>query len=188
MSSPLQKAFKKHLGKDLFEVKRRPRGVGRIAGFIVAMSESLILFHQLDWDTFCLNGYSVICSDDVSVYRAFDRNKYWQHRAAQLRKLNPIIPDGVSAAGWQKLFESVASRFPLVVIHTERKHPDICYVGEGLRVSDTTVTLYDLDCNCEWQKPRRFRFADITMVEFGDGYSTALAATAPKRKALQGRP
>lgn len=188
MSSPLQKAFKKHLGKDLFEVKRRPQGVGSIAGFIVAMSESLMLFHQLDWDTFSLNGYSVIPIGDAGDYRTFDRSKYWQHRAAQLRELKPIKPDAVSVIDWRELFESVAVRFPLVVVHTERKRPSVCYVGEILEVVDSALEIRDLDSNCEWQKARRFKYSDITMVEFGDGYSSALAATAPKRKALQGRP
>jgi len=182
MSSPLHKALKKHSGKNLFEVKRRPKGAGRVAGFVAAWSDSLILFHQLDWDTFCLNGYSVICTDDVRGFRVFDRNEYWQHRAAKLRKLKPTVPDGGSVTDWRALFESIASGFSLIVIHIERKRPDVCYVGEVLKVSDSTVTTHDLDSNCEWQKPRRFRFADITMVEFGDGYSRALAATAPKRK------
>lgn len=187
MLSPLHKALKKHSGRNLFDVKRRPRGVGRVAGFVAAWSDSLILFHQLDWDTFRLNGYSVICTDDVSGFRAFDRDEYWQSRAAKLRKLRPTVPDGVSVADWRGLFASVASRFPLVVIHIERKRPDVCYVGEVLKVSDSTVTTHDLDSNCEWQKPRSFRFSDITMVEFGDGYSTALAATAAQRKAPKSR-
>ena len=182
MTSPRYKAFKKHIGKHLFQVKRRPRGAGSVAGFVVAMSESLVMFHQLDWDAFCLNGYCVVCADDVSSYRAFGKKDYWQHRASMLRQLKSIIPKAVSVIGWREVFESVAIRFPLMVVHTERKRPDVCYVGEVFEVSDSTIEIHDLDCNCEWQKPRRFNFSDITMVEFGDGYSMALAATAPKRK------
>ena len=188
MASPRYKTFKKHVGKNLFQVERRPRSLGRVAGFVAGLSESLMLFHQLDWDTFSLNGYSVIPIADASDYRVFDQKKYWQQRAAHLRELRPIMPDSVSVSDWRRMLESVAVLFPLVVIHIERKRPAVCSVGEVLKVTDSTVTLHDLDCNCEWQKPRRFRFEDITMVEFGDGYSTALAATAPKRKAPQGRP
>ena len=188
MTSPHYKAFKKHVGKNLFQVERRPRSLSRVTGFVAGLSESLMLFHQFDWDTFSLNGYSVIPIADASDYRTFDRKKYWQHRAAQLRELKPIIPDAVSLIDWRELFESVAVRFPLVVVHTERKRPGVCYVGEVLDVSDSALKIHDLDCNCEWQKPRRFKFSDITMIEFGDGYSAALAATAPKRKAPQGKP
>ena len=183
MSSHLHKALKKHAGKNLFQVRRRPRGVGSVTGFVVAWSESLLLFHQLEPDAFCLNGYSAICTDDVSDYRAFDRDEYWQRRAAGIHKLKPVTPNGVSVANWRELFESVTSHFPLVTLHTERTNPDVCYVGQVAKVSDSTLTIYNLDCNCEWQKPRRFKMADITRVEFGDGYSTALAETSPKRKA-----
>ena len=182
MTSPRYKAFTKHVGKNLFQVERRPRSLGRVAGFLVDLTESLMLFHKLDWDLFSLNGYSVIPIADAGDYRTFDRNKYWQSRAAKLRKLKPTMPDGVSVTDWRGLFESVASRFPLIVVHAERKRPGVCYVGEVLKVSDSTLVIHDLDCNCEWQKTRRFKFSDITMVEFGDGYSLALAATAPKRK------
>jgi hypothetical protein len=150
-------------------------------GFPVAWSESLILFHQLEVNAFCLNGYSAICTDDVREYRAFDRDDYWQRRAVRLHKLKPIIPDGVSVTDWRGLFESVASRFPLVTLHTERRRPDVCYVGQVLKVSDSMLAIHDLDCNCEWRKPRRFKLTDLTQAEFGDGYSSSLAATLPKR-------
>ena len=164
MSSPLHKALKKHSGKNLFDVKRHPRGVGGLTGFVMVWSEALVLFHQLDGSAFCLNGYSVICSDDVSGFRTFDRDQYWQRRFIRLRKLQPAAPVGVLVTDWRSLFESAVSCFPLVVIHTERKRPDVCYVGEVFKVSDSTVTIHDLDSNCEWQKPRRFKFSDITMV------------------------
>jgi hypothetical protein len=165
-------------------VERRPKSIGRVAGFVVAISETLMLFHQLDGDSFSLNGYCVIPIADANEYRVFDRKQFWQHRAAQLKGLRPILPDSASVSDWRELLESVAKTFPLVVVHTERKRPDVCYIGEVLKVSDSTLTIHDLNCNCEWQKPRRFKLSDITMVEFGDGYSMALAATAPKRKNL----
>ena len=180
MSSHLNKALKKHAGKNLFQVKRRPQGVGRLTGFVMAWSESLVLFHQLDDNVFCLNGYSVINADDVSDYRVFDRDDYWQRRAVSLHKLKPVIPNEVSVTNWRELFGSVASHFPLVTLHTERRNPDVCYVGQVLKVSEATLTVRDLDCNCEWQKPRRLKLTDITRVEFGDGYSMSLAATSSK--------
>jgi hypothetical protein len=181
MPSPLHKALKSEARNSLFQVKRKPLTEESLTGFVVAWSDSLILFHQLEDNVFCLNGYAAVRVRDVSEFRVFDSDEHWQRHATKLKKLKPHVPDKVSVPDWSHLFETVSAGFPLVVISMEKKEPDVCYVGEVQSVSNTAVTTHDLDANCEWQKPKRFRFSDITMVEFGDGYSLALAATAPKR-------
>jgi len=182
MSSPLHKALKAQASSSLFQVKRGKLTEWSLSGFVVAWSDSLILFHQLEDNVFCLNGYAAVRVRDVSEFRVFDSDDHWQRRAAKLKKLKPCSPDAVSVAGWSQLLKTVSASFPLVVIHLEKKRPDVCYVGEVQKVSNTAAATHDLDGNCEWQKTKRFSFSDITMVEFGDGYSLALAATAPKGK------
>ena len=48
-------------------------------------------------------------------------------------------------------------------------------------MTQRTFTIEDLDSHGEWSGPRRMKFSDVTMVDFGDGYAGALAATAPER-------
>lgn len=177
----MESILRKHRMKHLFQVKRRKKNLGRISGYVVDVSESLILLQRFDWDTFQLNGYSVICSDDIASYRFFDKKKYWQFRAIQHLKLKPKAPAGISASSLPVLLKSAAKIFPLLTIHRDKINNEVCYIGKLTAVSHKTFTIEDLNCNAEWTGSRQFRFADVTMVDFGGGYENALAATAPKR-------
>jgi hypothetical protein len=174
--------LKRHCGRHLFETRSRIKAAGRTTGFVVDFSDSLILFHVLDMDTFRLNGYRVIRSEDVKEYRALDKREFWQCRALRRFDIAPVRPAGISLASVPKLLASAAERYPLITIHTERTKPDICYIGPLLGMTEATFTIDDLDCNGEWNGPRRLRFSDITRVDFGGGYEEALAVTAPKRR------
>jgi hypothetical protein len=162
-------------------VRSRIKGVGRTTGFVVDFSRDLILFHVLDTDAFQLNGYTVIRSEDVKDYRAFDKAKFWQNRAVRRLKLKPASPVGILLTSVPELLQSIGSRYPLISFHPERKQPNVCYIGPLLSMNKTTFTIDDLDSNAEWSGPRRLKFSDVTRIDFGDGYQNALAATAPKR-------
>jgi hypothetical protein len=168
--------------KHLFEVKRRPQKLCKISGFVVDVSESLILLQRFDWDAFQLNGYSVIRSDDIASYRFFDKKKHWQFRATQHLKLKLKAPAGISVSSFSDLLESAAKVFPLLTIHRDKINTKVCYIGKLTTVSHKTFTIEDLNCNAEWTGSRQFKFSDVTLVDFGGGYENALAATAPKQK------
>jgi hypothetical protein len=168
--------------KHLFEAKRCKKNWGKISGFVVDVSESLILLQRCDWDTFQFNGYSVIRSEDVASYRFFDKKEYWKFRAAQHFKLKPKAPAGVLISSLPVLLESAAKIFPLLTIHREKINSEVCYIGKLTAVSRKTFTIEDLNCNAEWTGPRQFKFSDVTLVDFGGGYENALAVTAPKQK------
>ena len=181
MGLRFQSIFKKHQLKHLVELKRGSKGLDRITGFIVDFSDSLVLLHCLNWDTFRLNGYTVIREDDISHYRFFDKPAYWQFRAAKLLRFSPGQPTGVSIGSFHEFLTSVAKRFPLVMFHPERTKPETCYVGSVSSVTDRTVVLDDLSSSAEWTGPRRLKLADITKVDFGGGYEESLAMTVPAR-------
>lgn len=167
--------------RHLFEVKRDIKGVSSILGFVVDFSDSLILFHELEKDAFRLNGYTVVREQDVSEYRFFAKPEYWQFRAVKHFRQKPIRPAGICVTSLPELLTSVTKHFPLIMFHPERKKPDVCYLGPLLSMTDRTFTIEDLNRYAEWTGPRRMKFSDITRVDFGGGYVTALAVTAPKR-------
>lgn len=180
MSASLQSIIKKAKPGHLFEVKTRFDDL-TTTGFAVASSDSLILFHRLDTDTFRLNGYTVLRQKDIRLYRVFDTVESWQFRAVSHFHLKPVRPTGISVASLPALVKSVSLRYPLLTFHPERKDPDVCYIGPLVSMTERTFTIEDLDSNGEWSGPRRMKFSDVTRVDFGDGYAGALAATAPER-------
>jgi len=181
MSASWRSILKRRCGKHLFEVRSAIKGAGRTMGFIVGFSDDLILFHVLGTDIFRLNGYTAIRTEDVKDYRDFDKGKFWQNRAARHYKLEPVRPVGVLLTSVPELLASISKRYPLITIHPERTGLGVCYIGPLLSMTKATFTIDGLDCNAEWTGPRRFKFTDVTRVDFGGGYEEALAATAPKR-------
>lgn len=181
MNASWPSILKRHSGRHLFEVRSRIKGSGRTMGFVVGFSENLILFHVVNMDDFRLNGYNVIRIDDVKEYRAFDKSEFWQSRAVRRLRLKPVRPIGISLSSFPELLESITKRYPLITLHLEKTKPKLCYIGPLLSMAKATFTIDDLDSNAEWSGPRRFKFKDITRVDFGGGYEKALAATAPKR-------
>jgi hypothetical protein len=181
MNASCSSFLKRHCGRHLFEVESRIKGAGRTEGFVVDFSNSLILLHVLEPNTFLLNGYSIIRSENVRHYRVFDKREYWQNRAVRRFELSPVRPVGITLSSVPELIASVAKRYPLITIHPERTKPDICYIGPLLSMTEATFTIDDLDCTAGWSGPRRIKFSDATRIDFGGGYEEALAATAPKR-------
>jgi len=176
-----QSVLKKHLMKHLFEVKRKPKVLENVAGYVVAFSKPLILLNRLEWNPLCQDGYTVIRAQDIRLFRFFDKPGYWQFRAARQKGLQAVAPAGVSLGSLSVLLTSAAEHSPLLNLQAEKRYPDICFIGVLASVSDRTLTLEELDANSEWIGPRRLPLADITRVDFGGGYEQALAGAAPKR-------
>lgn len=181
MSVSWETILKRHCGRNLFEVRSRIKGAGSTFGYVVDFSETFVLFHLVRKDAFCFNGYCALKSDDIKDYRAFSRQEHWQNRAAKTFRLKPKRPAGISLDTLPTLLESVSNRYPLMVIHMERKYPNDCYIGPLISLAEKTFTIDDLDCGCNWSGPRRIKLEDVTRIGFGGGYESALAATAPKR-------
>ena len=182
MSPDWRRLLSKHKGKTLVELCRRPKIQERIAGFIVGFSEELILLHRLDWDTFKLDGYTILRDSDVESKRFFTRDYYWQRRAIKNLMLRPKTPSGLTLDSWQKAINSISNQFPLISVEPEILRPDVAYIGVPLKFTSKLLVLDDLDCNAEWSGPRNLQLGQITKVEFGGGYERALAMTVPKRK------
>lgn len=122
----------------------------------------------------------MIFVEDIQHYRFFNQTKYWEYRAIKLRKLRAIPQPKVSLASLPGLLISISKNYPLLAIHREKLNPDVCYIGKLSKMSDQSFTIEDLNNACEWTGPRRIKFNDVTMINFGGGYENALAVTAAK--------
>ncbi|MEQ2006638.1 MAG: hypothetical protein ABMA26_07565 [Limisphaerales bacterium] len=167
----------------LFELKRRPAGAGRLAGFVLDASPELILMHRVDFDTFTLNGYTAIRCSDIAAFRSFGRHEYWQRRAVEHFGLVPVPVLGLPVGSFGELLASKELAGRLVSVHRERMAANVFFIGPVTSVAGGRLTMEDLDRNAKWSGPRRIRLADVTRVDFADGYLRALEATAPKRRA-----
>jgi hypothetical protein len=181
MSPTWRRQLSKHKGKTLVELCRRPKIKERIAGFVVGYSESLILLHRLDWNTFILDGYTILRDKDVKKKRFFTRSSYWQNKAIKKLGLRSKPLPGLALRDWCEAIGGISRRFPLIHLEREIAYPRECYIGAPLETINKILVLDNLDPDAKWTGPWSFKLNEITRIDFGGGYERALAATAPKR-------
>jgi hypothetical protein len=176
----------------LVKFSRKPIDESRLYGFVLACSETLTLLHILETSTYTLNGHSVIRNEDVSLYAVYDRpDYYYDSKVLRLKGIKPQPQPEISLESLSGLLTSIDGLFPLFTIHREIMNNDVCFVGRLAGMTPKTFTLYEIDDCAEWIGPRRYRFADITRVDFGGGYEQALALVARpdmKRKRKSQKP
>jgi hypothetical protein len=158
----------------LIEFDRRPQISERITGFVLDFSDSLILMHLLEWNTFSLNGYIVIRTQDVNRHRVFDESTCWQNKTVKAKSLKPVPPE-VHFSSLEEAIRSASTRFPLVTLEKELIVEDACWIGTLAGFTPKTVTIHNLDTSAKWSGEVRFNLKDITRLGFGGGYETALA-------------
>ncbi len=163
--------------KYLIELDRRPQIYERTAGYVLDFNDSLILIHLLEWNTFTLNGYVIIRKQDINRHRVFDKKSCWQNQAAKASRLKPIHPN-ISIATLEESIKSADKAFPVITIEKELVIGDACWIGTLAGITAKTITINKLNTCAEWAGKRKFNLKDITCLQFGDGYATALALSA----------
>jgi hypothetical protein len=164
-----------------------------LRGFVLAYSETLTLLNVLTDDYF-LNGYTVIRNQDVVSYKPYDSPEYFLNRAVHLKGIKPKRVPKVNISDWPLLLKTANQLFPLVTIHREMISRDVCHIGRIQAVRAKTFDLFEIDPDAEWDRERKYRFADVSKVDFAGGYEDALwrvaeedglPAAARANKALQ---
>ena len=160
--------------KHLIEFDRRPKIQERIAGFILDFTDSLILLHLLEWNTFTLNGFVVIRVQDINRQRIFNKRNYWQNKAAEVKRLKPIHPS-ISISSLEEAIVSASKAFELITIEKELVADGKMWIGKLAEITKKTLVIHGLNPNAEWVKKSKFNLSEITCIGFGGGYETALA-------------
>jgi hypothetical protein len=144
-----------------------------ILGFVVGLSDDLLLLQVIDGNTLFFSGYSVIRLRDITSWR-FDNT--FVDRSLRLLDRIPVVPDAIQLADWPSLISSAKRRSPLIMIEMEKKVPGKLWVGRVARQTKRSVAMIDVDPDGHWA-PRQTKspYSDITRVQFGDAYSEALA-------------
>lgn len=76
---------------------------------------------------------------------------------------------------WSTLIASAQMCYTLVMIEMEQKEPGCAFIGKVAKQTARYVSLKKVNPQGEWDEKEKFPFKNITQVEFGDGYTGALA-------------
>jgi len=163
------------IGKDsVIRVERKRIDKGYVDGFVVGMSDGLLLLHVVEGSTLLLNGYAALRLRDISFWRA---DETFVTRALRLLDRRLLVPDGIDLADWSVLIASAQRLYPLLMIEMEKKIPGCGYIGRLIKQTKRHVVLKEVNPEGHWEaKKTWFPLSDITQVGFGDGYTETLAA------------
>ena len=157
----------------LVRIDRKPLDPFNLYGFVLAVSKKLLLLQLVDGHTMTLNGYSVVRVADI---RKVELETTFVPRAlAQIGRW-PTLPSDLNLTDWPSLLTSANHCFPLLTLKREKKQPSFCSIGQIERLTRSTAHLRLVDTQARWDDVEKFKLAELTQVEFGDGYSAAIMA------------
>ena len=154
-----------------------------LSGFILGMSKSF-LFIQLDYD-FLLDGYAIIRLDDFDSLRhsSYERTQRKILNAEGILATSYGFDKPVPLTSWTDIFKTLKSYNLHVIIENINKDYLDFWIGEIKTVTDKSVSIHNYNPDGELDdKPKNIKFDTISIVKFGDRYSTVF------RKYLKHKP
>jgi hypothetical protein len=154
----------------LVEFDRKPLDLNKLVGFVLQFTDELTLLQPVDFDRMELNGYSVIRNKDVQGWRPVGPETC-TGRVLKLKGIGPEPLEGLDLSSWRELLTSAGDLFPLLTLHREKLNPRVCYVGRVSSMTEKVVALKEIDPDARWRETKRYRFRDLTKVDFGGATS-----------------
>jgi len=146
----------------------------RIEGYVLDVGPKFFLMAIVD-ERISFNGFQCMRFSDVTRLEVPASNSDFIVAALMKRgesiESKPQI-DHTSAA---TILDSASRIVPLVTIHTQKSHPDRCWIGRTLGATGTHEALLEIGPDAVWETiPTMKAFKPITRIDFLGGYEEAL--------------
>lgn len=146
-------------------------------GFVVGLSEALVVVHTLNSGTMRLNGYTVVRLKDVIECT---NDESFAPTALKLLGERPKPQPDLLYLDMPGLLSSVGTHYPLLEIFQE-KTGSAFYIGRIVGFGKRKVHLQAVSRDGTWGDTYKFACKEITRVDFGDGYDEALWLVARRQ-------
>ena len=153
---------------------------GSIHGYVLDYNDDWTLIQYVDHDI-SFDGYTIFRNSTVKRYGKLDDANYMIHRALRKMGYIPKVPQSIDLMDLNSILLTTNALFPLIVIHRELLKKGVCYVGGVSQVTSKTMILETINPDANYGGPYRIRSQDITRIDFGGHYETALWAVASKK-------
>lgn len=158
----------------LLSINRQPLEEYDIVGYLVGLSERLLLLHIVDKNTLRFNGYAAVRLADI---HGVSPGEHFAARALPLLGRVPVpppVPFVLDNMG--EFLASVQQHYPLVAFEAEAKKPGAIFIGRIVKQTTRQIVLHTTNSEGYWDDEETFAVSDITRATAGDEYITALAA------------
>lgn len=144
-----------------------------LSGFILGMSKKF-LFLQLDYD-FMLDGYAIIRLDDFDSLRhsSYERTIRNIFKAEGILATSYGFDKPLPLTSWKDILKTLKGYDLHVIIENINKDYLDFWIGEIKTVTGKSVSIHNYNPDGELDdKPKNIKFDTISIVKFGDRYST----------------
>jgi hypothetical protein len=144
-----------------------------LSGFILGMSKGF-LFLQLDYD-FMLDGYAIIRIDDFDILRlsSYERTQRKIFNAEGILSTFYGFDKPLPLASWTDIFQTLKKYDLHIIIENINKDYLDFWIGEIKNVTEKSVSIHNYNPDGQLDdKPKNIKFDTISIVKFGDRYST----------------
>ena len=144
-----------------------------VRGYVLDVGPKFFLLALVS-DRIWFDGFECFRVGDVRGLRPDPHARFAE--SALRKRRDPLPPKPrVNVRSIEELLVSAGRLFPLVTVHREAVGPEICWIGRILGVERSRVSLLEITPDATWEeKPESFRLSEITRVNFGGDYETAL--------------
>lgn len=147
----------------------------KLDGFVVGLGHAWLLLAVLDHNIY-LNGFAALRVADVKKVNRRGGPNSFVGRALAARGEWPPSGANVDLDDLAQLVRNAAEVAPLVTLHIEAEDPAVCFIGRPVRFTRRSVHLVQITPEAEWDdEPTKWKFTDVTRVDFGGRYEEALS-------------
>lgn len=169
------KLIRSHITKkDFVKIVRTFNGEeANISGFILDMSKDFLML-QVEQE-FLLNGYAIIRKDQFDHLRSnkYDKTQKKILKGEGVLDKNYGLDIRISLASWGFIFRDLKKHDYHVIIECEEKEEPLFEIGPIKRIDKNSLKIqYHDPAGLLQNKLTSIKYEDITILKFGDRYST----------------
>ncbi len=144
-----------------------------LSGFILGMSKGFLLL-QLDYD-FMLDGYAIIRLDDFDSIRhsSYERTQRKIFNAEGIFSTTYGFDRHLPLTTWTDILKTLKNYDLHVIVENINKDYLDFWIGEIKKVTDKSISIHNYNPDGQLdEKPKTIRLDTISIIKFGDRYST----------------
>lgn len=177
MNKKLQKRLARSIdSRRIVEISRSSVTDWAALGIPVKQSAEFLCMLNVD-EHYTFNGFSLLRLEDIDCISMWkERQEMVQYVLARRHLEIPAMhfPIADPEVKLPHILALVQNTYPLVTIHREGIDDSVCYVGTIAALKKKSFVLNLLGTAAEWEGTRKFRYSDVTRVDFGGKYEDAL--------------
>ncbi len=147
---------------------------GWVNGYVVGIGPVFVMLSEVS-DHIRFNGFGCYRLSDIKNLRPAPFAGFVEAALAKLGETAPETP-AVSLESAGDILETAGRLFPMVTVHAEADRPRICHIGAVTGIEGGVVWMRDIGPDAVWEaQTNARRLEDVTRIDFGGAYETALA-------------